>query len=423
MAHCPNQDPDSVPKRSALTRLSDAADTIHERFDRHGAIGVLLIQAPVLESIEEDHGHEARVHALDSLGDLVFEVGRERLDVDDLVVSGEIGHNEVLVLLFREHRDGRFYRQELPGFDQGLRKALDQLGQKVFYPYLRKPPTVGTGVGVALRNPKISPETQLRKAIAEAREDALLSAKLAARRQRRRMLELVLDRRVTSVYEPIVDVSTRTVYGYEALARGPVGTDLHAPLVLFGLAEQEDLVFELDCLCRASGLEGAIDYPSGTKLFLNIRPTTIHDPNFRAERLIETLARCELEPSDVVFEVSEQESIRNMEAFLEIRDYYRGLGFQIALDDTGAGYAGLEVLLELCPEYIKVDRAFVSGVDQDPARQDMLSAMRAVADRTGARIIGEGLDTLEELEMLGELGIDFGQGWLFGKPTPLRARD
>ena len=65
----------------------------------------------------------------------------------------------------------------------------------------------------------------------------------------------------------------------------------------------------------------------------------------------------------------------------------------------------------------------MSGVDQDPARQDMLSAMRAVADRTGAHIIGEGLDTLEELEMLGELGIDFGQGWLFGKPTPLRARD
>ena len=82
-----------------------------------------------------------------------------------------------------------------------------------------------------------------------------------------------------------------------------------------------------------------------------------------------------------------------------------------------------EVLLELSPEYIKVDRAFVSGVDQDPARQDMLSAMRAVADRTGARIIGEGLDTLEELEMLGELGIDFGQGWLFGKPTPLRPKD
>jgi len=68
-----------------------------------------------------------------------------------------------------------------------------------------------------------------------------------------------------------------------------------------------------------------------------------------------------------------------------------------------------------------VDRAFVSGIDQDPARQEMLRALKGVAEKTGARIIGEGLDTLEELEMLGELGIHFGQGWLFGKPMPLRA--
>ena len=76
--------------------------------------------------------------------------------------------------------------------------------------------------------------------------------------------------------------------------------------------------------------------------------------------------------------------------------------------------------MELSPDYIKVDRAFVSGIDQDPARQELLSALRSVAERIGARIVGEGLDTLEELETLGELGIPFGQGWLFGKPTPLR---
>jgi EAL domain-containing protein (putative c-di-GMP-specific phosphodiesterase class I) len=156
---------------------------------------------------------------------------------------------------------------------------------------------------------------------------------------------------------------------------------------------------------------------------LNILPTTIHDPNFRAEKLTQTLEACELSPSDVVFEISEQESIENFASFKEIRDYYRSMGFQFALDDTGSGYAGLEALLEIQPEFIKVDRAFVSGVDQDPARQDMLRALLDIADKTGAKVIGEGLDTIEELEMLHELGIHFGQGWLFGKPTPLRARD
>ena len=87
------------------------------------------------------------------------------------------------------------------------------------------------------------------------------------------------------------------------------------------------------------------------------------------------------------------------QAFREMRDYYRSLGFQFALDDTGAGYAGLEELLEIEPDYIKIDRAMVSGVDQDPARQDVLSAVLTLADKMGSQVIGEGLDTIEELEI------------------------
>jgi EAL domain-containing protein (putative c-di-GMP-specific phosphodiesterase class I) len=125
----------------------------------------------------------------------------------------------------------------------------------------------------------------------------------------------------------------------------------------------------------------------------------------------------------VVFEISEQESIENFSVFKESRDYYRSLGFQFALDDTGSGYAGLEALLEISPDFIKMDRAFVSGVDEDFARQDLLSALLTVAEKMGAKVIGEGLDRPEELEMLGKLGIHYGQGWLFGHPTPLRPRD
>jgi EAL domain-containing protein (putative c-di-GMP-specific phosphodiesterase class I) len=415
--------PKPQPIPSGPAELRECLDAICGRFDRHGALGMLLVEAPGLHQIEQNRGDGARREALASLASLVAEVGRVRLDVDDLVVTGETGRNEILVLLFREHQDARFYRQELPGLDGALRQEMERRGAKVFYPYMRTAPLIGTGVAVVLRNPKLGTDTQIRSAIEEARGDVDLNRRIQARRRRRQIVEVVLDRRVTSVYEPIVEVATRTVFGYEALARGPEGSDLHSAMSLFGVAEEEGLVYELDCLCRASGLEGAIDFPSGTKLFLNIRPTTIHDLNFRAERLIETLARCQLRPSDVVFEISEREGIANMDAFLEMRDYYRGLGFQIALDDTGAGYAGLEALLELTPEFIKVDRACVSGVDKDPVRQDMLAALQSMAARTGARIIGEGLDRLEELETLGELGIDFGQGWLFGKPTPLRARD
>ena len=403
-----------------LRSLSEALGGIADRFERHGVLGLLLFDSPQLARVERMQGHPAQRHCLEALAGLVTALADGKLEPDDLIVTGETSRNEVVVLFFRPHAGARFYRQQMPGFCRHVLEELERQGSRLFYPHLRKAPAVATGMSVSIRNPSLGAETQLRTALEEARADADLNRRIRTRHRRTRMLELLLDRQVTSVYEPIVEVSSRTVYGYEALARGPRDTDLHSPAMLFALAEEEELIFELDCLCRASGIAGASELHPGTKLFLNVRPTTIHDPAFRAERLNETLASCRLSPHDVVFEVSEQETIHNFEVFRELVNYYRNLGFAIALDDVGAGYAGLEALLELSPDYIKVDRACVSGIDQDPARQDLLRALQSVADKTGARIIAEGLDTLEELNMLGELGITFGQGWLFGHPTPLQ---
>jgi EAL domain-containing protein (putative c-di-GMP-specific phosphodiesterase class I) len=405
---------------SVLPSLGEAVATVGSRFDQHGAMGLLLIDASVALTIEERYGEEAASRSLGALGELVSELAGELLPPGDLVVAGETGRSELLVIFFRDIGAGDFLSQELPDFESTLATLLDQRGLSVFYPYLRTAPRLPMGTSASVRNPKLNTRSQLRSLIEEARDDADLKRRLAAREERRSFMQLILGQRVTSVYEPIVEVTTKTVFGYESLARGPEGP-FHSPLALFGMAESQNLVFELDCLCRRSGLEGAVGLPDGTKLFLNVLPTCIHDPAFRADRLIRTLAKSELSPQDVVFEISEQESIHNFGVFKEIRDSYRHLGFQFALDDTGAGYAGLETLLEIEPEYIKVDRAFVSGIDEDASRQDMLAALLTMAEKTGSRVIGEGLDRLEELEMLGELGIHFGQGWLFGRPTPLRA--
>jgi EAL domain-containing protein (putative c-di-GMP-specific phosphodiesterase class I) len=353
----------------------------------------------------------------------VAEIAEERLRTDYVVCMAEPGVDEVLVFLLRTPGSAGFYRTEMPGFRNELARALQADGGQIFYPYLRRPSPLPAGVSVELRNPQYGVSKQLRRLVEMAREDCREDARARRRATRHELLETILDHRIYSVYEPIVEVETKTVFGYEALARGPEGSNFHSPIALFTAAEDFDLVFELDCVCRESGLRGAVDFPKGTKLFLNIRPTTIHDPAFREENLIKTLEKSHLSPSDVVFEISEQESIDSFGAFREVRDYYRRLGFQIALDDTGTGYAGLEELLEIEPDFIKIDRSMVSGVDQDPARQDVLTAMLQLAEKMGAQVIGEGLDTLEELEMLGRLGIRFGQGWLFGRPTPLRASD
>jgi EAL domain-containing protein (putative c-di-GMP-specific phosphodiesterase class I) len=407
--------------RPDVDDLGSSLRTVTDRFGAGSIVSVMLFDLPMLAQIERAHGHPARLEAEVSFANLLRRVASDRLADCDLILGGEAGRSEMMVVLFREHRDARFYRQEIPGFEQVLVRKLEREGAKIFYPYLKKAPTIEMGYAVSMRNPKLGPASQLRSVIDEARADARLNTMISERKRRRRFHELLLDKRVYAVYEPIVEVDTHVVFAYESLARGPEGTEFHAPLAMFGEAERQDLVFELDCLCRASGLAGAVDFPEGSKLFLNVLPSAIHDPNFRSERLIRTLAECRLSPKDVVFEVSERQSIRDFDAFREMRDYYRKLGFSFALDDTGSGYAGLEALLEISPEYIKVDRVFVTGVDEDAVRQDVLVALRVVAEKTGAKIIGEGLDTLGELAMLSKLGIHYGQGWLFGHPTPLRA--
>jgi len=405
----------------ATPSFGEVLPRIAEHFTVEGALGVVVVDASRLAVIEQQYGAEAHQRSMADLIGLVQDLIGARLSVNDFVVAGETGRNEILVLVFREPNEAEFYKRELPELQRALVEGLDRRGGRVGYPYLKHAPPLQIGSGAALRNPTIGVDSQVSAALREARDEAQLAARLAARRRRHQVFELVLDGRVHSVYEPIVEVTTRTVFGYEALARGPEGTDLHSPAALFATASEQDLLFQLDCLCRQSGLAGARDLPGGAMLFLNVRPTTIHDPNFRADALCRTLEACRLQPSDVVFEISEQESIGNFDIFREVRDYYRKLGFRIALDDTGAGYASLEAVMELSPDFIKVDRAFVSGIDEDPARQELLRALRSVSEQINAQIIAEGLDTLEELETLGRLGIPYGQGWLFGKPHPLRA--
>ena len=417
-----DREPESgLPRPTVLPRLGHALPGLVQQFASGKTLALVLVDASALETLERRYGAQASESALGNVSALVYDTASRLLDGDEVVVIGETGRPEVAVAFFRGENDGSFYRTELPTLVRGIEKAIERKGHKVTYPYGRAVPNLPVGYSAVLRNPFMSAETQIRAAFEEARADANLEARANARRRRRGFLSVLLAGEGSSVYEPIVDVASKTVFGYEALVRGPEGSPFHTPAALFDAAEEQDLVFELDCLCRRAGLDGALGLPSGTALFLNVRPTTIHDPHFKPEELIRTLDRSRLRPTDVVFEISEQESIENFDVFREIRDAYRALGFRFALDDTGAGYASLQAVIELEPDFIKVDRSLITGLDTDAARQALLQALQSVANTIGASIIGEGLDTLQELEMLDQLQIPFGQGWLFGKPTPLRS--
>ncbi len=401
---------------------SYAADIerVSSRLREGGALGVVLVDASALEAIERGYGVQAYRGARQKLRALIEESCQEFMGEQDAVAGGGDGSDDLVLLLFRPWQEGEFYRDVLPQLATNLSAKLAEHGGRCVYPYFRDAPVLPVGEGFSLYNPGLREERQVLEAVQRARCDAELNARIEARARSKRFTDLLLSEDVTILYEPIVNVTTREIRGYEGLARGPWDTDLHKPEALFQMAEETGLLFELDCLCRRLALRGARGLQPGKLLFLNCLPAAIHDPSFRGDVLRRTLEDLRLRPSDVVFEISEKESIHNFDIFREARDYYADLGVKIALDDTGVAYGSLEAVMELSPDFIKIDQSLVRGIDTDPPRQELLRALNSVAGKLKAEIIAEGIETSEELATIQALGIPYGQGYLFGRAAPLR---
>jgi EAL domain-containing protein (putative c-di-GMP-specific phosphodiesterase class I) len=383
-----------------------------------GAVGLLLIEAGPVERIERRYGGAAHQLAMSGLLSLIREVALEAVSPQDLLVIEERPRGAILVFMFQPRSDSHFYTTRLRSLAGRVASQIRRHGRRVVYPYLRDPLELPVGVSVALHNPTMRMERQIMHAIDAARADAKLQAGLHSRRTARQVLKLIIAGDLHVRYEPIVHLETGQAVGYEALTRGPTRTELASPVQLFHEAESAGLLFELDCLCRKLALEQASVLPRGKMLFLNCLPTSIGDPNLRVEGLRKVLENYELRPSDLVLEISESESIENFGVFREVSDSCREVGVRIAIDDAGTGYASLEAIMEITPDFIKTDMGLVRGIDSDPPRQEVVRALCSVARGIGAQVIAEGIETDAELRALRELGVRYGQGYFFGAAVP-----
>jgi len=212
---------------------------------------------------------------------------------------------------------------------------------------------------------------------------------------------------LTVVFQPIVDLASATVAGYEALARFP-GTA--SPEVWFAAAHEAGLGAELEALALRKALAALPDLPPGTFLTVNVSPHLLGTaPVAAALAGPATLRR-------VVVELTEHLPTLDLPALREQTAALRGRGALIAIDDTGS--AGLQQLAEVRPQLVKLDRALVTGVDSDPVRTALVELVGTFAGRIDAWLLAEGVETPGELAVFARLGVPLAQGWLLGRPTP-----
>lgn len=218
-------------------------------------------------------------------------------------------------------------------------------------------------------------------------------------------------RRLRMVYQPIVDVTSRSVYAYEALMRSRDDV-IYRPAQILHVAERLGRLRDLGRAVRELVAEAMVRLPANQKMFVNLHPTDLEDDLLYSRD--DPLARFS---ERLVLEITERARLDLLDAQVRVRKL-RELGYGLALDDLGAGYSGLSSFVQLNPSIVKLDQSLVRGLDQEPSKQKMVTSLCNLCGDMEVAVVAEGVETREEMRLLCEIPVDLVQGYLVGRPEP-----
>ena len=398
---------------TGLPTLPVAMERSRQLFKERGELVVLYLNFVRYSKIEEIYGWEK----LDAVLETTASAVRDFLDEDDLRASR-------VMVSFSNDDDFIFFHVPASGVaaatDGEITEMVTRLQRHVAGEIeaahgedIAALFDIYVGRAHLYYNPKIRLERVIYRGIREAQN---ASRSLEQRERARRVNDLktaIRDRGVYVDYHPIVVASTREIFGYEALARGTMRT-LRSPEVMFDVAAEADLIWELSRLCRERALEGMQTRLEGNQLlFINVDPHDFADPAFSESEVSE--------PSRVVIEITERTAIKDYPKFRERLKAFREKGFRFAVDDAGSGYAGLGSIANLEPDFIKLDISLINAIDTNFIKQNLVQTMVRFANDHGAMVIAEGVERAEEFKAVQDLGVHLVQGFFLHRPQSATA--
>lgn len=392
---------------------------LRETLERQRALGMIYIDASDLGKIEYDYGHELYEEILNSVVKTIEDLKGNLIRKEDILT---IRHpkDESFLLFLSSKREEYCNFLKMENLQQIIERFGQSLNAQIFqisFPYTKKIMKADIGYSYTVFNPLLSAERTVYRLIEHSKSVAKFNGDRFMINIHESLKEIIIEENIQTHYQPIFDLKTGKVFAYEALTRGPVGTPMESPLMLFGVADKTNLSFELDRLCRKKALQNIHGLGNDQKLFVNTFPNTMHDPEFKGESLSNLLHSCGLKGDNIVFEVTERVAIENYSMFQKEQNYFSSLGFGLAVDDIGSGYGSLEAIANLKPQYVKVDLSIIRDIHKNPVKQELLRAISDIGRKVNAKILVEGIEVQEELEVCQQHGCDYGQGFLLGRPS------
>jgi EAL domain-containing protein (putative c-di-GMP-specific phosphodiesterase class I) len=236
---------------------------------------------------------------------------------------------------------------------------------------------------------------------------------------RSQMINLLEKGSISVLAQPIMNLTSGDVYGWEMLTRGPENTLFHLPDELFQFASQTKMLSRLEFLVVKRALEEIAFRNIKESVFINVTAITLSHPLFLSHVLQCLERHPPLSPHQIFFEITERHQISNMGAMIDILQSFRKHGFRFAVDDAGSGYSSLQWIGELVPELIKIDRSVIQHVDRIAVKETLLRAIVTAAREMQCEIIAEGVEREEEADVLFRLDVSMGQGFYFARPNVL----
>ncbi len=222
----------------------------------------------------------------------------------------------------------------------------------------------------------------------------------------------IIDFDFTYAFQPIVDINQRNIFGYEALVRGANNEPAGKVLSLVN----DDNRYAFDQICRQKAIRMAAELKLDSMLSINFLPNAVYEPAHCIQSTLKAANEVNFPIQQVMFEVTESEKVLDRKHLTNIFQYYHAQGFTVALDDFGAGHAGLNMLSSFVPDILKIDMELIRNIDRDSVKQIIARNLVKMCQELKVTVLAEGIETQGEFEFYRDLGVSLFQGYLFAKP-------
>ncbi len=402
---------------TGLPAVAVLVDELRARLDGRRHLGVLHVEIGGLDMVESLYGWQVFDRIIARAADVLRGAVGHELPADTLVGIHTVAGDRFAAFLSEGASPGGMTPTELARYGRALVLRLDRELARPELVGLVAPLEVRVGHALLSSDPFFRFERRVQATLERARSLPERQRKRRERSNTNELERILRDAEIRTLFQPLVELRSHEVLGYEALARGPEHGPLEMPRALFAASDRLGTSVDLDRACRESALRACAAQaiaPGGT-LFLNVVPRSFGAATGDAPAVLRGLASA---GRPIVLEFPERAADTEPDEFVSAVANARASGLGIALDDVGTGWGSLALIERIRPDYIKLDLTLVRGIERNRIKQEILRSVVRIANTMGASIVAEGIEVRDEAEVLLAAGAQFGQGYLYARPGP-----